>query len=276
MAVAPAVVIEAPPLTPPANGLLNSAPVIDQTDERWTGGVSFSPEGCGGAAVFDLCDFTFDTSAASRAGSRSFLPFGVFAYDKCSSFGFQTGDYEGRARRILAAAEHAAVEREFWLDNLNLLSPHLASGNSAVTTVTSGAVELVEGLAKLVQGISDNRLGQGMIHARPSLVTKWSAHNLLYREGRKLYTYTGTLVVPGSGYPGTGPTDQAISGTSEWAFATEVVQVMRGPVRVPTQGEIRATLNRTTNEILLSAQRIYSVQFNACAIVAAQINPTTV
>lgn len=283
MAPSVGVVIDAPPLTPPANGLLRSAQVIDHTDatedSRWENGVSFVPEGCGGVQIVGICDFdTDDLEDPDRGSIPLFTPFGVYAADECGTFGYKVGDYTGRARRILAARATTGVELEFWegtrYDETNEPTPHLASGDAVTQWQGGDPLGLVDGLAGLVQGIADNGLGSGMIHARPSLVTKWTALNLLYREGGKLYTYTGQLVVPGTGYTGSAPDGTDATLTSEWAYATELVQVHRGPVVTAGEGDMAATLDRTTNTVRVWAQQVYSVIFNNCAIVGANINPS--
>lgn len=284
MAPSVGVVVDAPPLTPPANGLLRTAQVIPHTgegeDARWENGISFVPEACGGVQIVGFCDFDMDDlDEPNRGPVPLFTPFGVYAADECGTFGFQTGDYEGRARRQLAARATVGVEFEFWngtrYDENNEPTPHLASGD-AVTELESGDPQgLVDGFVALIQGIADNHLGRGMIHARPSLVTRWFAKGLIERDGAKLVAPTGTLIVPGYGYSGTGPNGQAVTDGSEWAYATEEVVVHQGPVQVPTEGEMMATLDRVNNTVRVWAQQTYSVIFNNCAILGVNIDYST-
>lgn len=346
----PALAIDAPPLTPPANGLLNSAPVIDSTDDRWINGVTFAPENCDPATVFDPCssasmapsvfadastssgsptltsatakftgvDVTRSITGAgipagttilsvtdsttvvlsanatatasnvtitivnrqmapNRRAPLTLQPFGVSTYDTCSAFGFQKADYEGRALRALAARETQAVEHEFWTGAIISANRHLADSTAGATKniTPTTAAGLRSGLALLVQSIADNNLGAGMVHARPSLVTQWSALNMLVWRNNKLYTYSGVLVVPGSGYPGTAPDGTAPSGSVEWAYATEIPQITRGPVEVfADESNPAAILAKHNNQIATFAQRMYSVEFNACAVTAIKIDAT--
>src|SRR5664279_1312163 len=60
----PSVVLDAPALTPPPNGLLNAAQVVDQTDERWYNGIQFQPESFDDVIVFDPCSTAGDVVAS--------------------------------------------------------------------------------------------------------------------------------------------------------------------------------------------------------------------
>src|SRR5690349_20517830 len=70
----PAVAIDAPALTPPPNGLLNTALVIDPDDERWIDGVQYQGDACGDVTIFDPCSTNGDivstvTDGATTSGS---------------------------------------------------------------------------------------------------------------------------------------------------------------------------------------------------------------
>ncbi len=276
MATGAAQEINAPLLSPPANGLLNSVTVIDHTDEHWANGLTFVPEDCDDALVYDPCSVTAVDGAAHRKASLTFLPFVVEAYDRCSTFAWQSAEYEGRARRALAARESKAVEKEFAIGAVIPANTHFQDNTNTVKLLSSVAQGLRTGLQALVQGIADRNLGRGVIHARPYLVTAWSALNLLRWENGKLYTLTGSLVVPGSGYTGAAPDGSAPVPASEWAYATGNVEVHRGPVEVFAGAiEGQGGSITTKNEAIVRAQRFYSVVFNACAVVGVNINPTS-
>lgn len=355
MGLGPEQPIEAPPLTPPPNGLLLSAPVIDITDDtpdalRWENGIRYQGDSMVDAIAYDPCNpgnlyAAIYTDAATTSGSatltsikaefraldvgksitgpgipggttilsltdsrtvvlsanatatatgvaitiagprntrqlrQSLTPFPVFQQDTCSAFGFKQGDYEGRARRALAASESKAVEREFSLGAIFPANRHLQDTVNVSATIAlnnSTAYSVHASLAALVQAVADYNLGSGMIHARPYLVSMWSSFNLLTLVNKKLYTLTGVLVVPGSGYPG-GPPDQSVtaSATADWAYATAPVQVMRGPVEVfASEADRAATLDRVNNTVTVSAQRMYAVMGNFRYIVGAKVDTT--
>jgi hypothetical protein len=279
VATGPALVIAAPALTPPPNGLLRAATVIEHDELHFGSALEWSPEGCGSAQVVDPCAVTDKGSAGNRPANIRYDAFVVEAHDACSTFGWQAADYDGRARRAIVARESKAVEAEYWSGTLKPANPHLAkptsSNGPAVTTLAGGAAQSLRlGLALLAQSIADGNGGTGMIHARPFLVELWWGLDLLYRDaGGRLLTGNGNLVVPGSGYPGTGPNGEAITASSEWAYATDEVIVHRGPVFTPTTGVNGQSMDRALNEVISRAERPYALAVNGCVLSAVNINP---
>lgn len=271
------VVIDAPSLTPPPQGLLNSAQVPESAegDERWYNGIQLQPEVPTDATTFDPCSSSSDSTPGNGGGKVELLPFGIQAYAKCSTWGYQKADYEGRARRALAAHESKAVEREFLTAATIATNRHLQDDNTDHTAKLAGstALGLRTALATLVQAAADNNLGAAMIHVRPFIAEQWAAMNMVRWNNGKLYTLTGHLIVPGSGYTGAAPDGTAATGSAEWAYVTESVLVKRGPVVVDPDPV--SSTDRTNNTVTVRAQRIYSVVGNFNYIGAAKINPTS-
>lgn len=268
--------LDAPAITPPPNGLLNTAAVIDHgpDDIRWLGGISFSPENFAPAVVLDPCATTPFEYERNRAPQRSVLPFPIEAYDQCSSFGFSKADYEGRARRALAARESEAIEKELDTGSGNTDNPHFQDGD--FTSVIAGTFGIDRSLGIAVQAIADNRLGIGMIHARPSIVTAWNHAGALLFRNNKIYTIGGHLVVPGSGYSGAAVNGTPPTTTSEWVYVTDMLIVHRGPVEVFTPEAGLQYVDRATNTVEVRAQRTASVVGNFPGIWAINVNPSTI
>lgn len=231
------------------------------------------------AAAATAAGATFTISGrvygGNRSAAREHLPFIVDAYDACSTFGFVAAEYEARARRALAAREGKAVEKEFWTGTLFSSNPHLASGGS-VTTLAAGAAQgLRRALALLEQAAADQNAGRGMIHVRPKVMSLWAGLDMVVRgSGGKWETPNGHLVVAGAGYTGSAPDGTAPTATQEWGYVTDPVEVHRGPVEVFAPGINGATVDRQSNEVTVSAQRLYSVMFNGCALSAVKIDTT--
>lgn len=164
---------------------------------------------------------------------------------------------------------------------------HASGGTADVTTddegvgfvngadvVTSGAVTPTRAFVLLEQALADGKCGSGMIHARPLVVALWKEANLLTERNGQFFTPTGHRVVAGSGYPGTGPDGEEVTASSEWAYATDLIGVIRSPsIEVPAR-DIRNALDRTTNEVVMVAQRPYALQWSQCCWFAAEIDPT--
>lgn len=272
-------VLPAPILQPPAQSLLTAATVVDLTDERWLRGATFSPESCIPAEVLDAYCPSSDAKGTgnTRNPNRLFSPFVVIQRDECSTYGFQSAEYQDRARRALLVHEPKAIEREFWTGTLNSDNPHLAQPNATdfpLTTLAGGAAQTAKlALALLNQAISDAGAGRGMIHASPLLVEIWSGQSALLRyEGGKLLTANGNIVVPGDGYPGTSPTGTGggITAATQWAYATDPVVVLRGPITV-TPDTIAEATDRLHNVVSFRAERAVSVLWNGCCHAAVNV-----
>lgn len=276
MAIAPSQVVPAPPLSPPAFSLMAAAAVVDHDDQRFTNGITYSPENCADLEGWaPLCGAGSEgpakTSDLNRTGWADYQPFVLIGRDSCSSFGFQTADYEARARRHLAARESDGVEEELWTGTLVPTNPQLA--DAASVSLGAGLARRVA-LATLSQGLADRNVGRGMIHARPYLVELWGADGLLRVDQNRLVTWAGHIVVAGQGYPGTGPAGQAVAGGVEWAFATDPVVVHRGPIETFPNNIAEAT-NKTNNTVEFRAERAYAPLRGVCAHVHVSVDTTT-
>lgn len=281
MATGPGEVIAAPPITPFPTGLLRSAAITGHDDIHFGSALEWPPENCTNATVLDPCSAALLPTATNRPAKIRFDAFAVHTYDVCSAFGWQTAEYEARARRAIAARESKAVEAEWWTGTLFSTNPHLAKAAGAngpnATTLAGGAAQSLRiSLAFLVQELADRNGGAGMIHCRPFLAQMWYGLQLLRVDGAgKLWTVTGNQVVPGAGYPGTGPAAEVVTTTSEWAFATDEVAVHRSSdVAVFGAGANAESIYKDTNTVLNRAERLYALTFNGCVNVAVNINPT--
>lgn len=266
--------VRAAPATPPLISLLTSAEIVREEGNRWEGGFSYEPEACGEiGGVVDPCDVG-TMSVSNSTAQIEVEPFLAWTGDACSTFGFAARDWKGRVARKLAACESNFIESELWRGTQARASlwDNKWLANVAADDLVEGGSPLgyVDALACLEQGLADCNCGQqGMIHATSQIVTQWIAANLVTREGSTLYTYLGTIVVPGSGYDGSGPGAApfsapvvAVSGRV-WAYATGMVQVRLGPVVISPNDDSEA-LNRLDNTITVRAYRTASVSWDCC------------
>ena len=184
---------------------------------RWeAGGVTYAPENCADHGALDPCsNASFGSAQPSNLPTVLARPFGIWAADECSAFGFASRDWEGRALRQLEASTPWEVERELWLGNLAGAVGDTESGNSFladaanVTDITpsGGAVSVLDGIACLEQALGDTGFGgQGMIHLTRKALTALSGTNFdIHRVGNVLMTLVDTVLVPGVGYTGSAP-----------------------------------------------------------------------
>lgn len=279
MGVGPTTPITAPPLTEARMGLLASVDVIED-DVRWEGGLAYEAEDCSfeNAGAGDPCGTAAKTLTTNSSPTVENEPFYVWAGDQCSTFGSLARDGSGRARRKLLACQSRLIESELWLGTqAQAATPDwpnrwLANDAFANTISTGPSLSPVDALACLEQGIADCACnGIGMIHATRALVTLWTSSWLVFREGNRLFTVLGTIIVPGGGYDGSGPSGQAAVDGSVWAYATSPVSVRLSPIEVLPRNAVEA-VNRETNTISFRAERLASVTFDPCCHLAVEVD----
>jgi len=175
------------------------------------------------------------SGATKQTGSNQepfywYDPFVAVGRDSRSLFGWPNTDFASRlqrCQRALLAHESWQAEYEFWTGTQVPTNYHLsASPSTAVVSphrtidawpnplappgTTLGTPEsLSDSLAALDQSIANADAGTGMIHASCYLVQKWAqVYPYLRDPSGNIRTVNNNLIVPGYGYPGTGP-DQA-------------------------------------------------------------------
>jgi hypothetical protein len=264
---------------PPRYGLVPLAPLIEVAtpDDRWANGVTWLPEHCVGGEVFDPCGPAAGEGQEERE-VLEFVAFTVEATIECSTLGGATlfQEYLDRVEAKLLGVESARIEEEFWDGAVATAAgwpnKFLTDGD---VTLPEGASALgfVTALAVLEQAIADGTdWGEGMIHAKPFTVSIWASEGLVHRDGNVLRTTLGTVVVPGRGYPGTGPSGQAHSADRAWAYATELVELRRSAITF-SGSDVEAVVPET-NERTVRASRNVAVTWDGCVQAGVLVDHT--
>lgn len=267
--------VASPVRTPLPYGLMSVVQQPATADQHWQLGVEFEPITCSRADItFESCPASggLDKTARDVLGLSASNPFTVYTMAQCSTVGFVDRAQE-LAAAVLTAGEARAVEREFWTGELGV-TPHLAEDTaitgsdgeveqSAATVLVSGAVDVVEGIARLEEALGDCYGNEGVIHVSPSVLTHMCAYGIAYRDGPRMRTCNGHLIAAGAGYPGTAPNGSAPATGSRWAYATGAVFLYRSAVNFvgANPGEI---VNRTKNTVAQIAERTYVVGWDCC------------
>lgn len=275
----PKTAVQALPASPPVISLLSSAEIlpVNKDSNRWEAGVTYETEACtsAGTGLYAACE-TANLSSSPASDIVTLEPYVVWAGDSCSLLGSAVRDWKGRAQRKLIACESSIIERELWRGDVvratSIHNPHLTDGSGTVVVTEGTAAGPLPALACLEQALGDCNCGvQGMIHATRQVVTNWVAANLVIRDGNRLRTQLGTIVVPGAGYDGSGPSDGAnpipAATGSIWAYATSMVHIRLSPVQVLPDDLSEAT-DRVTNTATYWAQRYAVFGFDCCHFAA--------
>lgn len=229
--------VDAPLLDVPTVSLVRTARTPpDATDGKWAlQGIKYLPEANATVGVDDSCGASAGTYTYTAPAAVEWTPYVVLAFDRCTALTSFARDYVGRATRLLEAATPKAVEKEFWTGTLaqakGWTNEYLQRADTVtdLTPVAGTAVTMNRALGLLEQGLADCGLGGvGVIHCTRDSLPEISASSPgLRRDGNLIRTMVDTLVVPGVGYPGTGPVGnakQTPDAGTVWLYATGPVE----------------------------------------------------
>jgi len=247
MTVTPVESVQAPPLVPPAYGILSAAHVVE--GGRVGFGFEYQPEFCGAAKLgVAACATPVGKQADDGRDLVEGEPFSVYTLKSCQTIGFP--DAQEFSQRSLLAGEGRAVEQ--WLaDKLTTEATNIGAWTG-----------VDKALAMLEHYIACNYGGVGTIHmdrAHASLL--FSKGDALHSDGSRLTTALGNTVSAGC-YDDTDP----LGPGTMWATGTVTLQ--RGPVITPGG----AVVDTTTNIQYALAERLYAGAWE-CFAVAVGVTP---
>jgi hypothetical protein len=247
-----------PPVRPPGLFDASIGPIPFPSPNAVGGGVQYIPDACGDVYLWGM-------NCPPVSGSKTFLglptpvsgfPFAVLTSYQCSMVGI---DYDEARARVLARAAlfmQEGVERAFWQGGNAPGLPGLTGLLRGATPLTAASCP-VTALAILEQGLADNNIFGGVIHARPYMAPFFANNHLLLPDGRGWKTHAGTKIVFGHGYDGTGPNGEAVTTTVEYMYATGRPIIWQDPeIFVPP---VEGGLNRSTNILTLMAEQVYAM-----------------
>lgn len=280
--------VGAPLLEEPVTGILAQVPVVTGPEaDRWFAGMSFSPEVAGAPEFRDLCSPEALAGSANRLEARQVHPFSLTVRDRCSTFGWQAADYEGRATRALQAKRSWGVEREFEkgeliATNLFLAETYTTPDPTTVELAAGANVSPSDALALLDEAIGNapNVIGRGMIWATPFVAAKWTAAGMLTEmetvDGRTIIlSPAGNYVIIGGGFEGRGPDGNVpASHASQWAYATDPVVVVAGsPETIPST--LAEATDKETNTVVYRQTQFFAVLWPGLLHAAVKISTAT-
>ncbi len=236
-----------------------------------------NPEGCGesGTLSGDPCIASPTKDIEDNEPTLEAWAFGVWAGDECSPWELGR-DWQGRARRQLAASLSFQVAHELWTGDeaADMSAPNTPLASLDSDVLTDGPTGSTDALAVLEYGLGRCGKGQrGVVHATRHAATYWGQLGLLRREGNVLLTWLDSLVIADAGYDGSGPEGQEAEDGSQWAYATLLPLVRLGPERLyPDSDDLGSALNRATNTVAYRAERKAAVGFSPCCHLAAELD----
>ena len=271
MAIVPGMMVAAPEQLRRRYGLFDAASgPLDLPAHGEGGGVRFVPFNCGtGVAYGVACYDAGDAPAKPLDGDADEVQAGVFvalATMNCGAVGYSTAEYVEKVRRRLEGTEQAVVEAALWTgedfqgNSLGTLSLD-GEASSIPAGYDPGLITDVVGALERYAYTDQQYGGVAYIHAPIEVAAFAAEAGLIVPEtpgpnGRKL-TPMGSVWVFGA-YP------------SGDVIVTGQTTVWRAP-----EVQVYNSFENASNEVLLVAERAYSVAFE-CFAGRAEFNPLEV
>lgn len=306
--------IAPPPLEKSPLNLIDSTDTPpDLTAGRWVNGMEFRPWPTTHGWVDDPCTQRLandiDPSAPGYYPLRGLVDYRppVFRiHDRGSTFGFEVMEYAERAGKLSDVAIYKQLETELWSGAQAIASgwtnPYLTNPATVVnvsTLVTGGVPTVRRGVEILEQCLADYGVGaRGMIHLRPEAIPRLA--ETVRRDKHpetgnpRLLTANDTIVIPGSGYPNTGPGGAAAGYGTTWMYATGWVETRVDPYLLfpnpddyityddgggvmsqDTNSFIGAAMDRAVNDVVVRAERFAGAWFDPACHFAIRVTLDT-
>lgn len=271
MALIPGLVVPAPEQLRRRYGLFDAASgPLDLPAHGEGGGVRFVPVNCGSAVAYGVaCYDPGEAPVKPVSEDADEVDTGVFvalATLNCGAVGYTQAEYAAKVRRRLEGAEQAAVEEALWTgldyegNSLGTLSLD-GEASSIPAGYDPGLITDVVGALERYAYTEQQYGGVAYIHAPVEVAAFAAEAGLIVPEspgpnGRKL-TPMGSVWVFGA-YP------------SGEVIVTGQTTIWRSP-----EIQVYSSFENASNEMLLLAERAYSVGFE-CFAGRAEFNPLEV
>lgn len=286
MSIIPGQLIQGPEPLRRRYGLFTAASgPMDLSPHGQGGGVRYVPVTCGEAHPYPIgCyDGLVEVPAEGKPVDPDNTlveapPFMVVASIECGAAGYTGAEFEEKVRRRLTNGEQGAVELALWtgLDPAGngLDIPNLADTAETVPVLDGGDTsEIISEVVSALETYAYQTQAYGYvayIHAPVGVAAYAAEAGLVQRDGNLLVTPYGSVWVFGGGYPGTGDEGDPAPIGGAYLHITGQVQVWRAPGEHVFPAD--QTMNRTTNQRLLIAEREYAVGFD-CFNGRAEFDP---
>ena len=282
-------IVAAPKIMPSEFGLLAVAKPENSVDEdRWARG--FSQEwdtDLYSATNYDGTDTTSDSVASDATPTRytEINPFFIEAQDIRSTLGMSKFDYIARLARQLEGVTQKAMEQELWDGAIRKGESHSNKALSAASaTLVNGTTALTAAKALALLDFtmaSNSPCGENsIIHMTKDIAGLLSASYMIFHnvETGHLQTVSGTKIILGSGYTGTGPDGQTGATASvgnKWMYGTGTVKTYVGKVDVVNDNLAQGyDVSGNQNDIRLKAIRPAAVYFDTTIHLAVRVDLT--
>lgn len=267
MALIPGMVVPAPARLRRRYGLFDAASgPLDLAAHGEGGGVRFVPD-CGRSIAYGVTCYTAEDPAPAKPldGDADEIDTGVFvalSTLNCGAPGYDLSEYRAKARRRLEGSEQAAVEEALWsgLDFEGNSTGTLSLDGEAVAIPDGYDPDLITDVVGALEryAYTDQQYGGVAYLYAPIEVAAFAAEaSLILQDGPRKITPMGSVWVFGAYPPGE-------------VIVTGQTTVWRSP-----EIQVYSAFENASNEVVLVAERAYSVAFE-CFAGRAEFNPLEV
>ena len=234
------------------------------------GGVHYETALCGegfGYEVECIDDQNSKAAAWTENGLTSVvgLPFIVFATMQCGSLGYSFEEERAFILERLKGVEQAVVEELFSTSTLGQ-GPGLVTADG-ITTVTGAGDSVGDVLSELERarycGFTGNLTQYGppgILHVAIPVFNELKVEHLIEFDGTRWRTPIGTVVSTGC-YANNDPAGAAPADGVFWMYLTGQTTIWRTPDSEVQIAPVEGSLDRTTNQFMMLAEREYVVTY---------------
>ena len=246
-------------------------------------GVQFTPDACSlpletsSTCVSGIGAVKSTTGSIPNRGADSFV---VYTWLDCSMVGLGYEELKARTLRAHANNAQTIVEYVFWTGGAFNTVQHLAEDTAitetvggstvnlqtAATVIVTGAVDVVEAIARLESSMGVCYGGTPLIHVPRMATAHLAANHLLKEKGPLLRTAgNGSIVIPAPGYTGSAPTGilPPVGSGIRWFYATGSVKMLQSEPMI-TAGSASEILGRSTNDSVLIVEQRFTFMWDCC------------
>ena len=276
VAVGAPVLLEAKPTpsVPRRYGLLQAAVgPLDLPIHARLGGMQYINEICGEGVGYevncitglDMKEFTNGLEIVTG------VPFVVYSTILCGSVGFTQDEFNAMAVSRLLSVEQTIVEQVFSSGSVGQ-APSLANNTPNATIIATGGVTAVDVVSELENAIyCTSQYGPAAyLHMPLAVINELVREHLLSWDGTRWRTPMGSIVSAGC-YSNLDPDGDAAADGTFWIYATGQTAIWRAPDSQIQVAPVQGTLDRTTNQQRILAEREYVVTFECASYAKAVV-----
>lgn len=214
---------------------------------------------CIGATASKATEFSLGTTTVTG------LPFIIGATVTCGTVGFTYEEQRAFVMERLRGVEQGVLENIFSTSTFGQ-APGLITGDG-ITTVTGAGDTLTDVLGELERarycGFTGNVTRYGppaILHVAIPVFNRLKELHLIEFDGTRWRTAIGTVVSTGC-YANNDPAGAAPADGVFWLYITGQTTIWRTPDSDVQVAPVEGSLNRTTNQLMMLAEREYVVTY---------------